>query len=58
MQKELARPDLGEAEKLPVAATIGASPNDRHGLIVSPGQNEIAQMQNASASISSPIESA
>jgi type I restriction enzyme, R subunit len=44
-QKELARPDLSEAEKLPVRQRLQLLQTTDMALIVSPGQNEIAQMQ-------------
>jgi len=44
-QKELARSDLSEAEKLPVQKRLKLLLTTDMALIVSPGQNEIAQMQ-------------
>jgi type I restriction enzyme R subunit len=44
-QKELARRDLSEAEKLPLRQRLELLQTTDMALIVSPGQNEIAQMQ-------------
>jgi type I restriction enzyme R subunit len=44
-QKELARSDLSEAEKVPVQQRLELLQTTDMALIVSPGQNEIAQMQ-------------
>jgi type I restriction enzyme, R subunit len=45
VQKELARRDLGEAEKQPLRERLDLLQTTDMALIVSPGQNEIAQMQ-------------
>jgi type I restriction enzyme R subunit len=45
VQKELARRDLSEAEKQPLRQRLEVLQTTDMALIVSPGQNEIAQMQ-------------
>jgi type I restriction enzyme R subunit len=45
VQKELARPDLSDAEKQPLRQRLNVLQTTDMALIVSPGQNEIAQMQ-------------
>lgn len=46
MQKELARRDLSEAEQQPLQQRLNVLQTTDMALIVSPSQNEIAQMQN------------
>ena len=46
VQKELARPDLGESDKQPLRQRLEVLQTTDMALIVSPGQNEIAQMQS------------
>jgi type I restriction enzyme, R subunit len=45
VQKELACPDLSDAEKQPLRQRLSVLQTTDMALIVSPGQNEIAQMQ-------------